>query len=51
MRRPVDEPQPAAPRRLASEQDVAGDVEVVEQVEFLVDEGDAARGGRVDVAR
>ncbi len=29
--------------RLAADEDVGGDVEIVEQVEFLVDEGDAGR--------
>ena len=28
-------------KRLAAEEDVGGDVEIVEEVEFLVDEGDA----------
>ena len=44
-------PQRAPARRFASEQDVAGDVEVVEQVQLLVDERDAAAPSRrVDVA-
>ena len=32
-----------ARERLAADEDVGGDVEIVEEVEFLVDEGDAAR--------
>ena len=37
----VDQPQRPAAQRLAADEDVGGDVEIVEQVEFLVDEGDA----------
>ena len=40
---PVDQPQRAARGGLAADADVGGDVEVVEKVEFLVDEGDAGR--------
>ena len=35
--------------RLAPEKDVGGDVEIVEHVEFLVNEGDAEADGVVDV--
>ena len=41
QRRPVDQPQRPAPARLAAEEHVARDVEIVEQVELLVDDGDA----------
>ena len=47
--RAVDQPQRTPARRFASEQDVAGDVEIVEQVQLLVDERDArgpSRRGR-----
>ena len=37
----VDQPQQPAGQRLAADEDVGGDVEVLEQVELLVDEGDA----------
>ena len=37
----VDQPQRPAPARLAADEDIGGDVEIVEQVEFLMDEGDA----------
>ncbi len=40
---PVDQPERPGLERLAADQDVAGDVQVLEQVELLVDEGDAAR--------
>ena len=39
--RAIDEPQRAPAGRFAPEQDVAGDVEIVEEVELLVDERDA----------
>ena len=39
----VDQPQRPAVQRLAADEDVGGDVEIVEQVELLVDEGDAGR--------
>ena len=38
---PVDQPQRPAPQRLAADEDVGGDVQIVEEVELLVDEGDA----------
>ena len=38
-------------QRLAADEDVGGDVEIVEEVEFLVDEGDAGRDGVVDGQR
>ena len=41
QRRLVDQLQRSAPARLAADEDVGGDVEVLEQVELLVDEGDA----------
>ena len=37
----VDEIEQAAPPRLAADEDVGGDVQIVEQVEFLVHEGDS----------
>ena len=43
----VDQAEHSAARRLAAEQDVAGHVQVVEQVQFLVDERDAERGRRL----
>ncbi|BAB51502.1 mll4969 [Mesorhizobium japonicum MAFF 303099] len=39
--RAVDEFQRPGAQRLAAEEDVGGDVEIFEQIEFLVDEGDA----------
>ncbi len=38
--RAIDEPQRSPTGRFAPEQDVAGDVEIVEEVELLVDERD-----------
>ena len=38
----VDQLQRPAMQRLAADEDVGGDVEIVEEVELLVDEGDAA---------
>ena len=38
----VDQVQWSERTRLAAEEDIGGDVEIVEQVQFLVDEGDAA---------
>ena len=46
QRRPIDQPQRPAPARLSAEEHIAGDVEIVEQVEFLVDDRDA-RGDRL----
>ena len=37
----VDEPQRAAPARLAADEDVGGGVEIVEEVQFLMNKGDA----------
>ena len=39
----VQQPQRAGPERLAPEEDVRGDIEIVQNVEFLVDEPDAQR--------
>ncbi len=39
--RAVDQLQRPGAQRLAADEDVGGDVEIVEQIEFLVDEGDA----------
>ena len=44
----VDQLQRPAEARLAPDEDVGGDVEVVEQVEFLMHEGDAGLGGILD---
>ena len=44
----VDEPGTAAQKRLAAEEDVGGDVEIVEEVELLVNEGDAGGDGLRD---
>ncbi len=44
-RRPVDQPQPAAAQRLAPDEDIGGHVQIVEQVQFLMHEGDAAAHG------
>ncbi len=45
MERPgVDQLQRPAIARLAPDEDVGGDVQIVEQVEFLMDEGDAGLG-------
>ena len=41
QRRAVDQPQRAAAQRLAADEDIGGHIEIVEQVEFLVNEGDA----------
>jgi hypothetical protein len=46
---PVDQPQRSPPRRLAPQQDVAGHVEGVDQVQFLMNERDPERGRRPDV--
>ena len=48
--RAIDQPQHTPARRFASEQDVAGDVEIVEQVELLVDERDPQRRRAGDAA-
>ena len=47
--RVIDQTERSPVRRLASEEHVAGDVEVVEEVQLLVDERDAQRRGGVDV--
>ncbi len=39
--RAVDKPERPGAQRFAAEEDVGGDIEIVEQIEFLVDEGDA----------
>ena len=39
----VDQAQRSALERLAADIDVGGDVQVLEEVELLVDEGDAGR--------
>ena len=39
----VDQPERPVRQRLAADEDVGGDVQVLEQVEFLVHEGDARR--------
>jgi hypothetical protein len=52
-RRPVGPGRPAEPEPgvLAPEEDVVGDGEPADQVELLVDRGDAARHGRLRVAQ
>ena len=50
-RRAVDQPQRPAEDRLAADHDVGRDVEIVEEVELLVHEGDARRHGAGDRER
>ncbi len=49
----VDQPQRPAIDRLAADEDIGRDVEIVEQIELLMDEGDARldRIGDVERAR
>ncbi len=46
-----DRAQSPAMRRLAAEKDVVGDGQLRNQVQFLVDDGDACRLGVADAAR
>ena len=46
--RPVDQLQRPAIARLAAEEDIGRDVEIVEQVQLLMDEGDAGRNRLAD---
>ena len=47
----VDQLEGAAVERLAADEDVGGDVQIVEEVQLLVDEGDAAGDGVADGER
>ena len=47
----IDQLQRAAPERLTADEDIGGHVEIVEKIEFLVDEGNAGGRRLVDVER
>ena len=44
----VDEPERPGAQRLAPDEDIRPDIEVFEEIEFLMDEGDASRQGVAD---